>query len=162
MIFPGLKRLFGVEGVFDLPHQRGTVPGRSGPGEIRCGRCPRRVPPAMRAFELRDQRGDLIGDLPEFFQVVRAMQIQHGADVQQPAGRVAVKRRLDADPRHQLLQPGNIGGQILRAHRRVFDEARGLRIAFAAGEQGEAGFAHGPDQRNFAFGFAGSSGAGRV
>ena len=88
-----------------------------------------------RAFELPDQRGDLVGDLAILFQVVRMMQIQHRPDVQQARRRVAVERCLHPDALHQFLQARDIRRQILRPHRRVLDEARRLGRAFAAGEQ---------------------------
>src|ERR1051325_11563475 len=43
-----------------------------------------------RPFKLPYERGGLISDLPEFFQIGCAMQIEHRPDMQQSAGGVAV------------------------------------------------------------------------
>ena len=44
-----------------------------------------------RAFELGDECRNFIRDVAEFFQVLAAMQIQHGPDVQKSGRRVAIK-----------------------------------------------------------------------
>ena len=106
-----------------------------------------------RTFELRHERSDFIGDLPEFFQVVAAVQIEHRTDVQQSRRRMAVKRRFDTNAPHQFLQARDIRWQIARLHRCVFDEARRLGVTFAAREQGKSRFAHRPNEIAFAIGF---------
>src|SRR4030095_8119624 len=53
-----------------------------------------------RTFELSHQRRCLIGDLPELFQVHRAVQIEHGANVEQTTGSVTVVTRLHAKRVH--------------------------------------------------------------
>ena len=61
-----------------------------------------------RPFELSHQCGGLIGNLPEFFQVARGMQIENRAHVKQSAGGVPVVTRLQAERFHNRLQSAHV------------------------------------------------------
>lgn len=74
------------------------------------------------------------------------MEVEHRPDVQQAGGGVPVVADLQVERPHDRLEPGDVGGQIRRPDRRVFDKRDRFRRAFAPGEQREAGFAHRPDE----------------
>ncbi len=131
MILPGLNRLFGsklclicrMSEYISSPTCRLRYSVRA---------MPTPCSPDERPLELLHQRGHFVGDLPVFLQILRAMQIQHRAHVQQSRRRVPVIRRLQSQPAHQLLQLADVGRQILGPHRRVLDEADRLGVALAA------------------------------
>src|SRR6185369_465708 len=91
--------------------------------------------------------GNLLREQSEFFEVRRRMKVEHGPDVEQSSGSMAIIRSLEAVARHERLQACDIRGQIARPNGRVFDPGNRLGVALAPGQQGKARFAQGPNQR---------------
>ena len=104
---------------------------------------------AQRSFELQHERSHFVGNLPVFFQILRAVQIQHRPHVQQSRRGVAVIGGIQSEPPHQLLQFGGVGRQVPRPHGRVFDEGHGFGSARATGQKRQSRLA----QRPYEFGF---------
>jgi len=61
-------------------------------------------------FELAHQRGGLIGDEPEFSQIVRAVEIENGTDMKQTARGVSVVTRFQSERFHNRLQTADVIG----------------------------------------------------
>jgi hypothetical protein len=51
-------------------------------------------------FELKDERGNLVGELAKFLNVLFGAQIEDGSNVKQPGGGVAVLRSFETERRH--------------------------------------------------------------
>ena len=66
--------------------------------------------------------------------------------MEQTGSGVAVEGAAQAEGTEKRLQPGHVGGQIRGPHGGVLDAGDGLGVALAAGEKGQAGFAHVPNQ----------------
>ena len=141
----GIEQVVRVEGLLDFLHHVEKFLADLRRQKFRA-RNANAVFTRERAFELGDQRGNCVGNLPEFPEIAGALQIQHRPDVQQPRRRVTVIGSRHTRLLHELLQVGNVGRQILRTHRCVLDEAGGLRVALAAGQQGQASLAHRPHE----------------
>ena len=94
MILPGLNRLSGSKDCLDLAHHAVAVRRRPAACRYSVRAMPTPCSPASEPLNCAHQRRHFIGDLPEFFQVLRVVQIQHRAHVQQARRRRG--RRNDA------------------------------------------------------------------
>ena len=80
--FSRIENIFRIERAFDLAHHSEQLIAELLAHVFRA-RDADAVLGGERTFELPHQRGGLIGDLPEFFQIGRAVQIEHGSNMQQ-------------------------------------------------------------------------------
>src|SRR5262245_26166149 len=107
--FAGIEKVVGIESRFDFGHNaeqtftnllrhvfrsRDTDAMLAGEG----------------AIELLNQRGELVAQLAEFFDIVVRVQIQNRANVEESGGSVAVVGSLKAERGHDGLQAANEGG----------------------------------------------------
>src|SRR5260370_7414786 len=95
---------------------------------------------------MADERGSLIGYQPELSQIVRTMEIENGPDMEQAARGMSVVARFQSEGFHDRLQPADVIGQLRRTNRCVFNERDRFRWTDAAGQKGNAGFAHPPNE----------------
>ena len=101
--FAGIEQVLRVEGRLDLAHQIEQFVAQLLRHEFGA-RDADAVLGRERSFELPDQRRRLVGKLPEFFQIVRAVQIEHRPHVQQSRRGVTVIGGLQAERAHDCLQ----------------------------------------------------------
>ena len=143
--FPRIKKVLRIECALDLAHDFKQLVAEL-VAHVFGARDADAVLGGERAFELSHQRGGLIGDLPEFFQIGGTVQIEHRTHVKQSARGVSVITRFQPERFHDRLQSAHIIGQLRRANGGVFDERDRFGRADAAGQKRETGFAHRPDQ----------------
>ena len=66
---------------------------------------------------------------------------------------MSIITRLQPKGPEKGLQAGDVGGQLLRAHRSILDARDWLGVASPSGQQRKPGFAQGPYQVCFRIGF---------
>ncbi len=143
--FPGIENIFRIERIFDFAHHfEQLVPELL--AHVFRARDADAVLGGERTFELPHQRRRLIGDLAEFFQIGRAMQIENGTNMEQSAGGVTIITRLQSERFHDRLQSAHVIRQLRGTNGRVFNERDRFCWPDAAGQKREARFAHRPDQ----------------
>jgi len=124
--FTGVEKALGVKDAFDVAHQADELVAELSGHELGASHAHSMLA-GQRAVEPPHQRRDVLGDLTEFAQVLRTAQIEHRANVQQTGGGVAVKTGPQPAMFQNRLQSGDVIGQLLGAHSRVFDDGHRLR-----------------------------------
>src|SRR6266511_6319425 len=139
--FPWIKNVFWIEGPLNLSHDAEQLVSEL-LAHVFGARDADAVLSRERTLELPHQRRRLIGDLPEFFQIGRAMEIENGANMEQSAGGVTIITRLQSERVHDRLQSAHVIRQLRGTNGRVFNERDRLCLPDAAGQKRETRFAH--------------------
>jgi hypothetical protein len=143
--FPGVEQVFRIEHRLDLAHDlqqfladllrhvfspghADSVLGREG------------------SFELPDECRDLVGNEAILPHVFRRVQVEDRSDMQQAGCGMAVIAHLEAERPHDRVEPGDVGRQVRRPDRRVFDKGDWLGRAFPTRQQRKARLSQQPDQ----------------
>src|ERR1700736_370708 len=146
--FSGIENIFWIERALDLAHDIQERIAELLAHVFRAGD-PDSVFGRERTFELSNERGSLIGHEPELSQIVRAVEVENGTDMQQTARGMAVVTRLESERFHDRLQAADVIGQLRRAHRGIFDKCDRFRRTDTAGQERAPGLAHGPNEIHF-------------
>jgi hypothetical protein len=97
-------------------------------------------------FELQNQCRDFVCKLAKFLNVLFDVKIEHGPDVKEAGSGVTVVGGFEMKRREDRLEARDISGQVLRADGHILDASDRFGIAFSASDEGQAGFAHGPNE----------------
>ena len=95
-----------------------------------------------------DQQGGVVGYLAEQRAVVGRLEVEDGAQVQLAGADVAIVDAAGVEALQQLPEVAHVGGQALRSHGGVLDDAGGLGVALHAAEHAQTGLAQGPHARH--------------
>src|SRR5438552_4777434 len=107
--FPRIKNVLWIEQVFDLSQYPKQLVAEL-VVHVFGARDADAVLGGERTFELPHQRGGLIGDLPEFVQIGRAVHVENWSHMKQSAGSVTVVTRFQPEWLHDRLQPAHVFG----------------------------------------------------
>src|SRR5438093_11715214 len=88
-----------------------------------------------RTFELAHDGGNLVTNLAKFFQVLSAVEVEDGTDMEQSGRSMAVKAGHDAMRLQNRLQRRYIIRKAFGSNSGVLDASDRLGSSFAAGEQ---------------------------
>ena len=143
--FSGIKNVFRIECIFDCAHHLEQLVAELF-AHVLCAGDADTMLSRKRTFELSHQGGGLIGHLSKFFQVRRAVEVEHRSHVKQSTSSVTVITRLQPERFHDRLQAAHVSWQLCRANGSVFDKRHWLGRTDATRQKREARFAHRPDQ----------------
>ncbi|HXJ75663.1 MAG TPA: hypothetical protein VNM37_22595, partial [Candidatus Dormibacteraeota bacterium] len=99
----GIKEPSGIEGILDLLHDGVELIAELVADEFGA-RDPDSVFAGQRSFELPHERGDILHDLPELFQIGRGVQIKDRPHMEQAGGGMSVKARFQLQGTEETLQ----------------------------------------------------------
>ena len=142
--FAGIEEAPGVEQGLDLGHDGEQLGSDLFGHELGAGDA-HAVFSGERGVVPPREGGGLLGEQAEFGDVVRVVQVEQGTHVEESGRGVAVKGSHEAEFAHDRLEFVDVRGEAFGLDRDVLDAGGGFGGPFAAREQGEPRFAHGPD-----------------
>src|SRR5207248_465475 len=139
--FSGIEEIMRIKGRFDFGHDVQKVFAELFAHEFGASDA-KSMLTGQRAFELKHKRGNFIGKLAEFLDVLFRTKIKHGPNVKKTCSGVAIIGGFETKRRHERLKARDVGGEVAGPDGDIFDSGNRFGTAFSAGDKWQACFSH--------------------